>query len=146
MNFEALDDASPHLSPPVRAWLRRFDTASRSSDADEVATLFHDVFLSADPGTVAAVPRTVFAGVLPGRRELFRSAGLGEPRLTAASETRVDAAHTILRTEWSVPPLPGIDRATAALASSFLLRHLPGRETVAVAYLNERDLADILTP
>ncbi|SCG53181.1 hypothetical protein [Micromonospora humi] len=146
MNSEAPTSTSPQLSPPVRDWLHQFDAASRSAHAETVADLFSDVFLTADPRTVVPVPRAAFAGALPGRRDLFRSAGLGEPRLVAASETRLDAVHTVLRTEWTVPPLPGADRAAAELASTFLLRHPPGEGIVAVAYLNERALTDILAP
>ena len=56
------------VSAEVRAFFDRFERASDSLDVETIATLFAEVFMSADPNGVRAVPRDAFVAALPQRQ------------------------------------------------------------------------------
>ena len=79
--------SEPNLDGQVEAFFDTFAAASDQLDIDRLAELFAETFCAADPAGVQPVPRQAFLHALPGRAELFRSAGF---RLTRVVPTQMD--------------------------------------------------------
>ena len=126
------------VSAEVRAFFDRFERASEILDVDTIASLFAEVFMSADPKGVTAVPRDAFVAALPQRQKLFDLMGASTIRLTALTETRLDDNYVLVHTQWAAdlrdPAHPPLE-----LSSSFLLRQ-DGESLAVVFYLNHQDI------
>ena len=126
------------VSAEVRAFFDRFERASDILDVETIATLFAEVFMSADPNGVRAVPRDAFVAALPQRQKLFDLMGATAIRLTALSETQLDDNYVLVHTRWAAD-LRDPSQAPLTLSSSFILRR--GGESLAVVfYLNHQDI------
>src|SRR6516225_6667004 len=89
------------VSAEVHAFFDRFERASDILDVETIATLFAEVFMSADPNGVRAVPRDAFVAALPQRQKLFDLMGATAIRLTALSETQLDDNYVLVHTRWA---------------------------------------------
>lgn len=85
----------------VQRFFGEFERARNELDPEaSAAAQFADVFLSADPNRVVAVPRDAFVKALPERAQLFASIGRTATRLTELTETKLDEKHVLVDTEW----------------------------------------------
>jgi hypothetical protein len=125
------------VSSDLRAFFEAFERNNETGDLRAAGSQFADVFMSADPGGVVAVPRGAFLAALPKRAELFRAAGIERVRLVSVKETELDPLHTMARTEWSAEKADG---GSLTLVSTYILRRDAGSYRV-VFYLNHQDLA-----
>jgi len=116
----------------------RFERASYLLDVDTIATMFAEVFMSADPNGVTAVPRDAFVAALPQRQKLFDLMGASAIRLTALTENRLDDNYLLVDTERAAD-LRDPFQAPLGLSSSFLLRQ-NGESLEVVFYLNHQDI------
>ncbi|HEX4907002.1 MAG TPA: hypothetical protein VFW32_00260, partial [Actinomycetes bacterium] len=95
------------------------------------------------PAGVQPVPRQAFLHALPGRAELFRSAGIARVVLASLEHHALDDTYVLARTEWRA------ERTAAStpvrLSSTFILRRDADRLWV-VFYLNHQDLTRALSP
>ena len=80
--------SEPNLDGQVEAFFDTFAAASDQLDVDRLAELFAETFCAADPAGVQPVPRQAFLHALPGRAELFRSAGIARVVLAARRAPR----------------------------------------------------------
>ena len=140
-NEERAEVAGTRGSAGVTGFFARFASAREPLDMELLRPLFAQRFLVLDPGTVMALDRESFLRALPGRERFFASAGAGRSRLTSLCEQILDARHTLVSTEWSVPFSSG---PALTLCSSFLLRRSEDDWQIVV-YLNHQDLAAALS-
>ena len=135
--------SEPNLDGQVEAFFDTFAAASDQLDVDRLAELFAETFCAADPAGVQPVPRQVFLHALPGRAELFRSAGIARVVLAGVEHHALDDTYVLARTEWRA------ERTAAStpvrLSSTFILRRDADRLRV-VFYLNHQDLTRALSP
>ena len=126
------------VSAEVRAFYDRFERASDTLDVDTFAMQFAEVFMSADPNGVKAVPRDGFLAALPRRQKLFDQIGVSAIRLTELTETRLDDSYLLVHTQWAAD-LRDPSQPPLALSSSFILRR-DGESLAVVFYLNHQDI------
>lgn len=119
------------------AFLRRFTIASDTGDRDLLAGCFAEVFLAGDATGVQPVPREAFLAAVPGRRQAFTDAGIGNAVLAAHRVNELDEHYLLVSTQWTAPRLDG--GPDVELSSSFLL-YCQDETATAVAYLNHRGI------
>jgi ketosteroid isomerase-like protein len=123
--------------------VRRFFEMMAGQDGDQVgADLFHDPFVSLDPGSVTVVTREQLRAALPARATMFASAGLGRAQLQEVRTTELDEKHVLARTVWTMTSVASTAEPVA-LESTYLLRR-EGDSWTAVVYLNHHDVRELL--
>ncbi|HEX6674735.1 MAG TPA: DUF4440 domain-containing protein [Actinomycetes bacterium] len=131
-----------HLDAQVGAFFDTFAAAGDQLDVDQLAALFAETFLAADPAGARPVPRQAFLQALPRRAELFRAAGITRVVLVDLQHHALDDTYVLARTDWQG------ERSTAStpvrLSSTFILRRDADQLRV-VFYLNHQDLARALS-
>lgn len=118
-----------------------FEEASRCEDWERFDRLFLPTFLSLDPSTAAPVERRALIAFLPHRRGLFESAGASGTHLSSLEVDRLDPAHALARTTWSVDFAR--PHAAVTLRSTFIVRRTEDGWRIAV-YLNHESLPELL--
>ena len=81
----------------VRAFLERVSGEGGTA-------LFHDPFLSLDPGAVLVVGREQLAAALPARGRMFAEAGVTGLVPQEVSARRLDARHLLAEATWQSAP------------------------------------------
>jgi hypothetical protein len=123
--------------PDIAAFLDDYDR--RGEGADPTA-LFAPQFLAVDPARALALTPEVLARALPGRRQMFDAAGVGETHRESARQLRLDDRHVLVCADWSAERAGG---EPLRLQSTFLVRREPEGPRILV-YLNHHDLAALL--
>jgi hypothetical protein len=130
----------------VREFFARFESASESLDNDTLGACFAEVFMAADPTGAQPVPLAGFLSVLPRRKELFATAGIGPVTLTDLTHNDLDEHYVLVHTTWTADRRDATKGAgSVALLSSYILRRSSDGLRI-VFYLNHKDLADLLRP
>jgi hypothetical protein len=139
------------VRPDVRSFFERFQQASDSLDTDVFGEVFHDFFLSLDPGSAHSVSRDALLAALPARGQLLASIGASGADLATIAESPLDDQHTLVSTTWAVrfeavgESGPGERRPEPlTLLSTFLLRRDAGGPWRIVVYLNHQDIAGMI--
>jgi hypothetical protein len=139
------------VRPDVRSFFERFQQASDSLDTEVLEEVFHDFFLSLDPGSAHSVSRDALLAALPARGQLFASIGASGADLATIAESPLDDRHTLVSTTWAVrfessgESGPGARRPEPlTLLSTFLLRRDAGGQWRIVVYLNHQDIAGMI--
>ena len=123
-----------------------FQNASDSLDADALAGCFAESFMAADPSGAQPVPRAAFLAVLPRRKELFATAGIGRVTLTEITHRNLDEHYLLAHTTWTAERHgSSVGQEPVTLLSTFILRRTDDGLRI-VFYLNHRDLDDIISP
>jgi hypothetical protein len=130
------------VSEEVREFFEAFERNSTAMDLDAIGAQFAEVFLSADPQAVRAVPKAAFLAALSQREKMFSAAGIGHLRLESVRETVLDSMHTLAGTSWIGERKDG---GEITLESTFILRR-EGQSFVVVFYLNHQNLGEVLAP
>jgi hypothetical protein len=128
----------------VLDFLRAYDAASDSDDADALRPFFAETFMNLSPGHAIAVSREALLGSLAGRRKMFSAIHATGLSLTTATERVIDEHHTWVETTWEAR----FDASAPAgreltLSSGFLLQRSEGAWRITV-YLNHQDVAAAL--
>lgn len=132
------------VRPDVREFFERYDRASRSMDADVLASCFADQFLSLDRSSAHALTPPVLMAALPRRKAMFESIGSDGLELSELEEMPLDDHHTLVRTSWLLRVRDESHHAPLALRSTFVLRREQGAWRI-VLYLNHQDMAELLS-
>jgi hypothetical protein len=113
-------------------------------DYDTLGACFAEVFMAADPSGAQPVPLAGFLSVLPRRREMFATAGIGRVTLADLTHIDLDEHYVLVHTTWTAERADTSDGAgPLTLLSSYILRRsIEGLRIVF--YLNHKDLADLL--
>jgi hypothetical protein len=141
----------PAVRPDVRSFFERYQRATDSLDTDGLQEVFHDFFLSLDPGSAYSVSRDALLKALPARGQLFASIGASGADLATIAESPLDDRHTLVSTTWAVrfsaggEPGPAEPRAEPlTLLSTFLLRRDADGQWRIVMYLNHQDIVGMI--
>jgi hypothetical protein len=135
------------VRPDVRSFFERFQQASDSLDTEVLEEVFHDFFLSLDPGSAHSVSRDALLAALPARGQLFASIGASGADLATIAESPLDDQHTLVSTTWAVRFESGEGERRPeplTLLSTFLLRRDAGGQWRIVVYLNHQDIVGMI--
>lgn len=135
------------VRPDVRSFFERFQQASDSLDTEVLEEVFHDFFLSLDPGSAHSVSRDALLAALPARGQLFASIGVSGADLATIAESPLDDQHTLVSTTWAVRFESGEGERRPeplTLLSTFLLRRDAGGQWRIVVYLNHQDIVGMI--
>lgn len=127
-------------SDEVKRFFEEFERLSDGLDVSNMAKLYGETFMAADPNGVHAVPRAPFLAMLPQRKQMFAAAGFASSKLLDIRETRLDDAYTLVDTKWIMRPIDSSRKEGIELSSSFILWRTNNSFEI-VFYLNHQDIS-----
>src|SRR5262245_5878573 len=105
------------LMDKIESFFRDFENYTNLNDADRLASMYSDTFLTADPSGTRVVEATALRAFIPKRKQLFAGIGYRSTTLVSVNPSKLDDRYSLVRAEWRFE----FDRDQVTVPSTYIV-------------------------
>jgi ketosteroid isomerase-like protein len=139
-----LDNPVTDAINSITQYFRALEQETIAGNFSALAERFSETFLAASPGGARLAQRSVFAQMLPARKEQFEKMGKNSTKLVSLETTEIDARYTLAKTRWQLTFTRDGQSSQVVFADSTYIVDRGAEPFQIILYLTSQDLPKVL--
>jgi hypothetical protein len=128
----------------ITQFFQALEQETIAGDFPALAKRFSESFLAASPSGAKVAQRSIFAQMLPARKEQFEKMGKNSTKLISLETTKIDARYTLAKARWQLTFTRDGQNPREVFAESTYIVDTGLEPFQIILYLTSQDLPKVL--
>ena len=139
-----MDNPTNAATNSITRFFQALEQETIAGNFPALAERFSETFLAASPSGAKVAQRSLFAQVLPARKQQFEKMGKSSTKLISLEKTPLDARYTLAKTRWQLTFARDGQEPQEVFADSTYVVDTGAEPFQIILYLTSQDLPKVL--